>query len=83
LYLSGKRKTRITGSVPTEKIPEKSHDIRKPECCILQQKTFDTPSPSTSTTPCQQIFSIDDLNQQLQWKNIHPWLVDKSNEEEV
>lgn len=83
MYLSGKRKTLITGSVPTEKIPEKSHDIRKPERSILQRKTFDTSCPSTSTAPCQQIFSIDNLNQQLQQKNIHPWLVDKSNEEEV
>ena len=76
----------VTGSVPTEKLPEKSHDIPKRERRTVQRRqTLDTPSnqPSTSTAPSQKIFSIEDLNKQVQKKSIHSWLTNKSNEDEM
>ena len=71
----------VTGSVPTEKLPEKSHNIPKPERRTVQRRqTLDT---STSTALSQKIFSIEDLNKQVQKKSIHPWLTNKSKEDEV
>ena len=76
----------VTGSVPTAKLPEKSHDIPKCERRTVQRgQTLDTPGnqPSTFTALSQKIFSIEDLNKQVQKKSIHPWLTNKSNEDEV
>ena len=70
---------------PTEKLPEKSHDIPKRERRTVQRgQTLDTPGnqPSTFTALSQKIFSIEDLNKQSQKKSIHPWLTNKSNEDE-
>ena len=75
----------VTGSVPTEKLPEKSHDIPKRERRTVQRRqTLDTPGNqrSTSTALSQKIFSIEDLNKQVQKKSIHPWLTNKSNEDD-
>jgi len=76
----------VTGSLPTEKLPEKSHDIPKRERRTLQRRqTFDTlgNQPSTSSGPSQKSFDIDDLNRQVQKTSIYPWLTSKLNEEEV
>ena len=88
LNTTGKRKTLVTGSVPTKRFPEKSHrhDISKRERRTVQRRqTLDTPGnqPSTSTALSQNIFSVEDLNKQVQKKSIHPWLTNKSNEDEV
>ena len=75
----------VTGSVQTEKLPEKSHDIPKRERRTVQRRqTLDTPGnqPSTSTALSQKIFSIEDLNKQVQKESIHPWLTNKSNEDD-
>ena len=85
-FLNRKEKTFVTGSVSTEKLPEKSHDIPNRERSTLQRRQTLDPlgnQLSTSTAPSQKIFSIEDLNKQVQKKNIHPWLTNKSNEDEV
>ena len=76
----------MTGSVPTEKLPEKSHDIPKCERRTIERRqTFNMlgSQRSTSTALTQQIYNIKDLNKQVQQKSIDPWLANKLNEDKV
>jgi hypothetical protein len=88
LNISGIRKTLITGSIPTEQLPEKSHELPKLErrtlvrknVDISEQGNLDEASTSTAVKTAQ---TINDIIVQLQQKNIEPWQVRSSNEEEV
>ena len=78
----------ITGSIPTEQLPEKSHELPKRErrtlvrknVDIFEQGNLDEASTSTAVKTAQ---TINDIIVQLQQKIIEPWQVRSSNEEEV
>lgn len=67
----------VTGSVPTENLPEKSHEITTPERRTLVRKVVDDiPSTSTAYSPPQQITSsFECLIDQLEDKTTDPWQV--------
>ena len=72
----------ITGSVPTERLPEKSHELPKRERRILVRKGVEIPEQDKASTPTAQ--AIKDIIVQLQQGKIEPWQVGSStNEEEV
>ena len=84
----GKRKTLVTGSVPTENLPEKSHEAPKRERRPLVRKV-DTPDigePSTSSQPGwsePRFLNMEDFTMQLEQETIHPWKINKSYEGEL
>ena len=84
------RKILVTGSIPTENLPEKKHDVSQPKCRTLVRKNVgDMPSASSSTLPASStsttpaLTSLECLVKRLNKKSIHPWQVDKSGESEV
>ena len=84
------RKILVTGSIPTENLPEKKHDVSQPKRRTLVRKNVgDMPSASSSTSPASStsttpaLTSLECLVKRLNKKSIHPWQVDKSGESEV
>lgn len=82
----------VTGSVPTENLPEKSHEAPKRERRVLVRKS-DTPiveKPSTSSESEHryewsepQYSDIEDFTRQLEKKSVQPWQVERSYEGEI
>ena len=85
----GARKTLVTGSVPTENLPEKSHEAHKRERRPLVRKadtsadTAVVEKPSTSSQPEPQFSDIQDFARQLEQKIIQPWQIEKLYEGEI
>ena len=83
----GVRKTLVTGSVPTENLPEKSHKARKRRPLVRKAHTSaDTAvveKPSTSSQSEPQFSDIQDFTRQLEQKRIQPWQIEKSYEGEI
>ena len=71
----------VTGSVPTETLPEKSHKASKRERRPLE-KNVEIDQPSTSYQPAMQYCDFEDFTKQLEKKNIQPWQFEKSNKGE-
>ena len=72
----------VTGSVPTENLPEKSHEAPKRERRPLVRNA-DIDQPSTSYQPALQYCDFEDFTNQLEKENIQPWEFEKSNEGEM
>ena len=75
----------VTGSVPTENLPEKSHEAPKRERrpLVRNVNTPDIDQPSTSYQPALQYCDFEDFTNQLEEKNIQPWQFEISNEGEI
>ena len=79
----------VTGSVPTENLPEKSHEAHKRERRPLVRKadtsadTAVVEKPSTSSQSEPQFSDIQDFARQLEQKIIQPWQIEKSYEGEI
>ena len=72
----------VTGSVPTENLPEKSHEAPKRERRPLVRNA-DIDQPSTSYQPALQYCDFEDFTNQPEKENIQPWEFEKSNEGEM
>ena len=82
----GKRKTLVTGSIPTENLPQKSHEApSKPERRSLVRKvdTAVVEKPSTSSQIEPRFADMEDFTRQLDQMTIEPWQIDKSYEGEI
>ena len=85
----GARKTLVTGSVPTENLPEKSDEAHKRERRPLVRKadtsadTAVVEKPSTSSQYEPQFSDIQDFARQLEQKIIQPWQIEKLYEGEI
>ena len=78
----------ISGSVPTENLPEKSHEAPKRERRPLVRKvdTPDTDQPSTSSQSGwsePRCLNIEDFTVELEQKKIQAWKIDKSYEDVI
>ena len=75
----------VTGSVPTENLLEKSHELPKPGRQPLVRKVDNAVAgnPSTSSQSGPQYSDIDDFTMKLEQKKIEPWQIDKSYEGEI
>ena len=75
----------ITGSIPTENLPERSHEAPKRERRSLVRKvdTSAGEKPSTSLQPEPRFSDLEDLTRQLDQKTIEPWHIEKSYEGEI
>lgn len=77
----------ITGSVPTENLPVKSHDVRKQERRILVRADVDPSSSSSTLTKPQVVSTIPSVEGLLtvleNEETIGRWKVDKSHENKV
>jgi hypothetical protein len=75
----------VTGSVPTERLLERSHKLPKPKHQKLVQNepkiSHEIPVQGTASTSKQM--SIKELIVRLQQEDAEPWQVGTSNEEEV
>ncbi len=83
MHILGVRKTLVAGSVPTEKLPTKSHEAPKRERRQLVRKVDPAVSatpPSTSGYIEPQYSDIEEFSKQLGQKNIQPWKVEESSE---
>ena len=72
----------VTGSVPTETLPEKSHEAPKRERRPLV-KNVEIDQPSKSYQHALQYCDFEDFTKQLEKKNIQPVQFEKSNEDEM
>ena len=84
----------VTGSIPMENLPTKSHDVmsKKERRTLVRVNVEDMPSSSTASTSSDhalydvlpaEIISIQDLHMQLAKIDILPWMVngiDSDNE---
>ena len=82
----GKRKTLVTGSIPTVNLPQKSHEApSKPERRSLVRKidiaVVEKPSTSSEIEP--RFADMEDFTRQLDQMTIEPWQIDKSYEGEI
>ena len=64
----------ITGSVPTEQLPEKSHELHKHECQALVRKNVDISEQGnldevSTSTAVKTAQTINNIIVQLQQKN--------------
>ena len=71
--ITGARKTPVTGSVPTETLPEESHEAPKRERRVVVRKPDMTDDDKTSTSPEHrsvkpQYSDIEDFTRQLEKK---------------
>ena len=75
----------VTGSVPTENLPTKSHEVPKRARRVLvrQHNIGGVEKPSTSSEPEPQYSDIDDFTTQLKKKNIQPWQIEQCHEGEL
>ena len=67
----------VPGSIPTENLPQKTHDAPKQERRILERKQLEL--PKTPPLP----LDITTFIRQLQRKEIDPWQIGKSSNDEV
>ena len=75
----------ITGSIPTENLPTRSHDTTKTTGRrTLTRVILEVPENTScsSSVPGIPVVSIEDLRMQLDETTIAPWTVDKIDEQD-
>lgn len=88
MYLSRQKKDiGYTGSVPTENLPEKSHDApkrkRRPPVRKVDTPDIDQPSTLARSGWSEPLFlNMEDFTMQLRQKD-HPWKIDKTHAGEI
>jgi hypothetical protein len=74
----------ITGSIPTENLPKKSHEAPKRERRSLVRHTRSAVEEPTTSSQSEPLFSdFDDFTRQLDQKSFEPWQIVGSYENEV
>lgn len=75
----------VTGSIPTENLPTKSHDVPKKERRTLIRVSEEDMPSSSSVDPSHLSVNISmaDLQKHLDEENIHPWEVDTAEHSSI
>ena len=84
IFVDGKRKTRDTGAVPTENLPQKSHETKPTSTRrVLVRQQSGPSSDHTSSPPVEKKETFDEFATHLKEIPLYPWTVASSTDTEI
>ena len=83
LSLDPTRKILVTGSVPTENLPKRSHEIEKKERRPLVRSSVESEDVPSTSSSLLNYLSAEDALKQLKVEPVAPWVSEKQENGEV
>ena len=84
IFVDGKRKTLDTGAVPTENLPQKSHETKPTSTRrVLVRQQSGPSSDHTSSPPVEKKETFDEFATHLKEIPLDPWTVASSTDTEI